>query len=182
MRGIEGTLLSDGVKIFIHRLGGDSMRSFTLFLALLLSCVILCASCAKKSASDPKDSFRTFQVALSDKDFSSAWDMLSSSSKKKFEKNFFEETKKEITTLPDAKRKEAQPVLGKTGDEILRMKTKDFFVLLMQDTEAGKEFSEKAHCEVESVAISGATAKMKIKDQKDEVTMVKESNAWKVEL
>jgi hypothetical protein len=139
-------------------------------------------SCAKKVVSDPKDSFRTFQVALSDKDFSSAWDMLSGSSQKKFEKNFFEETKKEITTLPDAKRKEAHPVLGKTGDEILRMKTKEFFVLLMQNTEAGKELSEKAQCAVESVTVSGATAKVKIKDQKDEVTMVKEQDRWKVEL
>jgi hypothetical protein len=157
------------------------MRYF-LPVLIIASALFFIASCARKTVSDPKDSFRTFQVALSDKDFSSAWDMLSSSSQKKFEKNFFEETKKEITKLPDAKRKEAQPVLGKTGDEILKMKTKDFFVLLMQDTEAGKEFSEKAHCEVESVAISGATAKVKIKDQKDEVTMVKESNAWKVEL
>jgi hypothetical protein len=158
------------------------VRSFKLFLVLVLMCAVLCVSCAKKSVSDPKDSFRTFQVALSDKDFPSAWDMLSTSSQKKFEKNFFDETKKEINGLPDAKRKEAHPVLGKTGDEILRMKTKDFFVLLMQNTEAGKEFSDKAHCEVESVTVSGATAQVKIKDQKDGLTMVKEQSAWKVEL
>jgi hypothetical protein len=94
----------------------------------------------------------------------------------------FDEAKKEITRQTDAQKKEPHPVLGKTGDDILKMTTKDFFVLLMAETDAGKELAATSHGEVESVRIEGDKAHVKIKNQKEDVTLVKENATWKVDL
>lgn len=157
------------------------MKYIPYHILVLMCVLILLVSCGK-AISKPSEVFQNFKVALSDRDFSAVWEMLSNKSKKNFETRFFDETKKEINNLPSEEKKNVNPVLGKTGEEILKMKTKDFFVLLMQETEAGDEMAQKAGAEVELVTVNGNSAKLRIKEHKDEVTMVKEGREWKVEL
>lgn len=157
------------------------MKYIPYHILVLMCVLILLVSCGK-TLSKPSEAFQNFKVALSDRDFSAVWEMLSNRSKKSFETRFFDETKKEINNLPSEEKKNVNPVLGKTGEEILKMKTKDFFVLLMQETEAGDEMAQKAGAEVELVTVNGNSAKLRIKEHKDEVTMVKEGREWKVEL
>lgn len=157
-------------------------KSFSGALLLLLAVSLLFTSCARtKKAAVPGECFRAFQVALSDRDFGAAWDMLSGATQKKFEQTMVSEARKEITSQADAQKKEPHPVLGKTGDEILKMSPKEFFVLLMGATEAGNELAAKANGEVASIRIDGAKAHLALKDQKDEVTMVNEQGTWKIE-
>lgn len=151
---------------------------FVVFIALIFS-----VSCGKpKDDAGPGDTFKNFKTALTNRDFATVWDMLSGPSQNKFNKDFFETAKTEINSMPAEKKKEVHPILGMTNEEIAGMKTKDFFVLIMGKTEAGNEFTGKANCEVELVNVKGNTAKLKLKDLNDEVTMIKEGNTWKVEL
>jgi len=157
------------------------MKHIPYHILALMCVLILLVSCGK-AKTKPSEAFQSFKVALSDKDFSAVWEMLSNKSKKNFESRFFDEAKKEIDNLSPEEKKNVNPVLGKTGEEILKMKTKDFFVLLMQETEAGDEMTQKAGAEVELVTYNGNSAKLRLKEHKDEVTMVKEGGDWKVEL
>jgi hypothetical protein len=160
----------------------NTTKSLHVTALFLLVALLLCASCARKQQAGPGECFHAFQIALSDKDFAAAWDMLSGASQKKFEHTMFDETKKEITSETDAQKKEPHPVLGKTGNDILKMSPKDFFILLMGETEAGKELASKASTSVEGVRIEGDKAHLKVKDQKEEVTLLKEKGTWKVDL
>jgi hypothetical protein len=139
-------------------------------------------SCARHAPAQKRPQSQANVSALSDRDFAAAWDMLSGASQKKFEQTMFSEARKEITSQADAQKKEPHPVLGKTGDEILKMSVKDFFVLLMGATEAGNELAAKANGEVASVKLDGGRAHLALKDQKDEVILVKEQGTWKIDL
>lgn len=158
------------------------MKKHVLPLLILVITMALSFSCGTHKAEGPEETFESFQAALSGKDFPAVWDMLSNKSHNDFDTHFFEKAKKEVQSLPKEKQKEENAVLGKTGEEISKMTTRDFFILLMEQTEAGEEFAKKASAEVAKVTVTGNTAKLSLKDQKDEVTLVKEGKFWKVEL
>jgi len=110
------------------------------------------------------------------------WDMLSKRSKKAFEDEGYKKMKEFVENMPPDLKKQKLSDLGVTPEELIKMNAKDFFILIMQKTDASKEFVKgSTNDEVEKMQIKDRIAKLKLKGKNEVATMVLEDGAWKIE-
>ncbi len=108
--------------------------------------------------------------------------MLSQKTQKAFVDEGYTRMKETITNMPPDMKKEKIPELGVTWEELLKIKPKDFFVLIMKKTNASKEFVKNSANEgIERISVKNNVAKLKIKDKNEVATMVLEDGKWKIE-
>lgn len=151
-----------------------------LRIAILITIFAFVAGCGKTSA--PKTAFLQFNSAVKAANWSAVWDMLSKKTQKAFEEEGYKKMKEIIKTMPKDVKKEKIPELGVTNEELMKLSPKDFFILILQKTNASKEFVKNAGGdEVEKVHIKDNVAKLKIKNKNEVATMVLEDGKWKME-
>jgi hypothetical protein len=152
-------------------------------LSILMCLVILCAlftGCGTRSS--PRAAFTQFTRAMKEGNWSAMYDMLSKRSKKAFEDEGYKKMKEFVENMPPDLKKQKLSDLGITPEELLKMSSRDFFVLIMQKTDASKEFIKgSGNDEVERVQVKDKVARLKIKGKNEVATMVLEDGAWKIE-
>jgi hypothetical protein len=130
----------------------------------------------------PRTAFGEFTKAMREGKWDTVWEMLSSKTQKSFEDEGYKKMKEIIEAMPSDMKKEKVAELGVTHTQLLKMNPREFFVLVMQKTNASKEFfKDSANDEVEKVQIKNGKAKLKIKGKNEVATMVMEKGNWKVE-
>jgi hypothetical protein len=155
------------------------MKKITLFLCLLFLFAYFTGCTSRPS---PKTAFSSFTKAMKDGNWSGVWDSLSKRSKKAFEDEGYKKMKEIVENMPPDLKKEKVSDLGVTYEELIKMNAKDFFILIMEKTNASKEFAKgSGNDEVERVQIKDTIAKLKIRGKNEVATMVLEDGAWKIE-
>jgi hypothetical protein len=150
-----------------------TMTSFLLLLLIFAGCT---------SGPSPKTAFGEFTKAMREGKWESVWDMLSTKTRKSFEEEGYKKMKEVIEAMPADLKKEKVAELGVTHEQLLTLGAKEFFVLIMQKTNASKEFrKDSGKDEVEKMQIKNQKAKLKIKGKNEVATMVMEDGNWKVE-
>jgi len=134
------------------------------------------------TGSSPRTAFGEFTKAMREGKWDTVWEMLSAKTQKSFEDEGYKKMKEIIEAMPSDLKKEKVAELGVTHTQLLKMNPREFFVLVMQKTNASKEFlKDSANDEVEKVQIKNGKAKLKIKGKNEVATMVIEKGDWKVE-
>lgn len=151
-------------------------------ITIILICGILASGCKKET---PKDTIKDFAEAMKTKDWSKAWDLISTSSKKDFALNFYDPIMAQLSYMPPENQKKVVPKLGVSFEKISKMSKKEFYILIMSHSEANEQLMKKYDPEklaVESELIKGDKATLKIKDTNDTIYLVREEDKWKLEL
>jgi len=156
------------------------MKQLTaLFLGLFLVGLI---SGGCTTGPSPRAVFGDFTKAMRDGKWDTVWEMLSAKSRKSFEDEGYKKMKEIIEAMPADLKKEKVAELGVTHEQLLKMSPRQFFVLIMQKTNASKEFlKDSSRDEVEKVQVKNGKAKLKIRGKNEVATMVLEKGNWKIE-
>ncbi len=154
-------------------------------LIISLVFVSFFTGCAPKEDSEKTaviKAFNEFTSSLNQKKWTQVWEMLSSKSKKAFEKEGYKRMQEILEAMPPEIRKKRINSLGVTQNELLKMPPEKFFVFVMEKTQDSQEFaSMPLSVEVSSVEIKENKAVLKLKDNLEKAIMVKEGEQWKME-
>lgn len=153
-------------------------------LYLLLIVISLCLTCCARQPG-PEDAVKNFSRNVIDKKWDSVWDSITYQNQKDFEEKVLNPMKLSIKSAPQEQMELKHPTLGVSADDLLRMSAKDFFILSLEKTDVRDKMLKKItpeHMDVEKVAINGNTAKVKLKDRAQDITLQKENGTWKISI
>jgi len=151
-----------------------------LFLIILS---LLTGSCARQPG--PEDAVKNFCRNVTDKKWDSVWDSITFQNQKDFEEKVLNPMKLSIKAAPQEHMELRHPTLGVSADDLLKMSAKDFFILSLEKTDVREQMLKRIatlNTDVEKVGINGNTAKVKLKDRPQDITLQKENGVWKISI
>jgi hypothetical protein len=152
-----------------------------LIILTLIMPLLFVASCAITQG--PEESLKHFSTSVMNSEWDKVWDSISSQSQKSYEDKVFIPAKSNFETLPKEKREFKHPQYDISIQDLVSMSTKDFFILQQEKTDTGalmrKTFNPEA-LKVESSAIQGNVARIKIRNISRDYELIKEGGRWKI--
>jgi len=157
------------------------MKNRTPLTLLLLLLSLSAASCGGPK---PRDTLQSLAKSAHSNDWNNVWNLLSSKSHKDFEQKIFMPLKEKLHNLPEPARKSVNPRFGISADEVLRMTARDYFVMVMEKTDASERVRQRFNpgaLTIEQETIEKGRARVKLKSEPRPLFFVREFGAWKME-
>ncbi len=151
------------------------MKNRLQSILLLVLCTLITASCGGPR---PRESLRSLAVSAKDNDWNNVWNHLSSKSQ------IFTPLKEKLCNLPESSKKAVNPRFGIDADAVIKMSARDYFVMVMEKTDASERIHQRFNPEtlgIEQETIEKGRARIKLKSESRPLFFVKEFGAWKME-
>jgi hypothetical protein len=151
------------------------------FIFLCVFIFLFLASCAKGPG--PEETLMGFSTSVMNSQWDRVWDSISSQSQKSYEDKVFNPAKSNFGNVPQDRREIRHPQYDISIQDLTTMSTKEFFMLQQEKTDTGKLMRKSFNPEilkVESVAIQGHTARIKLKNISRDYVLIKEKGSWRI--
>jgi hypothetical protein len=155
-------------------------KRIPLLFMLLLAPLIL-FSCG--GGPKPSDTLKQFGESLQKRDWNTVWGCFSSKSQKDFEVKIFNPIKEKLSLLPPTQRKVVNYRLGIDAEKLLSMSAKDYFMLVMDKTDASLRLKQRFNPEtliIEQETIEKNQARVRLKGDNHTFSLVREFGVWKL--